>query len=112
MGKKGKAKGRVGPGRGRSRPYPYEFRLQLVRLYLEEHYSIAVLKEQFGVSSQAIRRWVKVYRQHGEKGLVPKLPPGPKPRISEAVKKRIVGVKESHPEYGPRRISDVLKRRV
>ena len=39
-----------------------------------------------------------------------KLPPGAWPKLTEAVKKRIVGVKRAHPEYGPRRIAAALKR--
>ena len=110
MGKKAKARGRVGAARCRTRPYPYEFRLQIVRLYLEERYNTTVLREQFGVSSHSVHRWAKAYRRQGAEGLVSKLPPGAKPKLTEAVKNRIVGVKRSHPEYGPRRIAAVLKR--
>ena len=110
MGKKEKARGRIGKARCRTRPYPYEFRLQIVRLYLEERYNTSVLREQFGVSNHSIHRWAKAYRQQGAEGLVPKLPPGARPKLTEAVKKRIEGVKRSHPEYGPRRIAAVLKR--
>ena len=41
---------------------------------------------------------------------MPILPPGARPKLTEAVKKRIVVVKRSHPEYGPRRIAAVPKR--
>ena len=110
MGKKTKTKKGVGKESRRTRAYPYEFRLQIVRLYLEEGCSTSVLREQFGVSSHSVQRWAKAYRRQGAEALVPKLPPGAKPQITEAVKNRIVGVKESHPEYGPRRIAAVLKR--
>ena len=110
MGKKTKTKKGVGKESRRTRAYPYEFRLQIVRLYLEESYSTSVLREQFGVSSHSVQRWAKAYRRQGAEALVPKLPPGAKPKITEAVRNRIVGVKESHPEYGPRRIAAVLKR--
>lgn len=33
-----------------------------------------------------------------------------KPKLSGSVKHQIVGIKKKHPEYGPRRIADVLKR--
>jgi transposase len=80
-----------------------------VRLYLEEGYNTSVLREQFGVSNHSVQRWVKANRQQGAEGLVPKLPPGARPKLTEAVKKRNLGVKRSHPEYGPRRIAAVLK---
>jgi putative transposase len=57
-----------------------------------------------------VQRWVKVYRQQGTEGLVARLGAGAKPRMTEAVKSRIIGMKKKHPEYGPRRIADVLKR--
>ena len=110
MRKKAKGRGRSGKASRRTRAYPYEFRLQIVRLYLEEGYNTSVLREQFGVSNHSVHRWAKAYRQQGAEGLVPKLPPGARPKLTEAVKKRIVGVKRSHPEYGPRRIAAVLKR--
>ncbi|MEJ2475784.1 MAG: IS481 family transposase, partial [Desulfobacterales bacterium] len=110
MRKKAKGRGRSGKASRRTRAYPYEFRLQVVRLYLEEGYNTSVLREQFGVSNHSVQRWAKAYRQQGAEGLVPKLPPGARPKLTEAVKKRIVGVKRSHPEYGPRRIAAVLKR--
>ena len=110
MGKKDKAKSRVGKAKPRTRPYPYEFRIKMVRLYLEEGYSTSVLREQFGVSCHSVQRWVKAYHQQGTEGLVAKLRTGAKPRMTEVVKSRIVGMKKKHPEYGPRRIADVLKR--
>jgi hypothetical protein len=61
-------------GRGKERvpgtwAYPAEFRLKVVRLFLEEGYSAVLLAEQFGISSSAIQRWVRLYRQRGIEGL-------------------------------------------
>jgi transposase InsO family protein len=110
MGKKTKTKTGVGKARRRTRGYPHEFRLQIVRLYLEEGYNTSVLREQFGVSNHSVHRWAKAYRRQGAEGLVAKLPPGAKPKLTEAVKNQIVGLKKSHPEYGPWRIAAVLRR--
>jgi len=110
MVKKSKAKGRGGKAKPRTRPYPYEFRLKMVRLFLEEGYSTSILRESFGVSHHSVHRWAKAYREQGPEGLLAKQHPGTKPKISSAVKKRIVKVKKKHPEYGARRIADVLKR--
>jgi transposase InsO family protein len=82
----------------------------MVRLYLEEGYSTTVLREQFGVSGHSVQRWVKAYREQGTQGLIAKPTTGSKPKLSKTVKRRIVGMKKKHPEYGPRRIADVLKR--
>ena len=105
-----KGKRGVGKGKPRTRPYPYEFRLKMVRLYLEEGYSTTVLREEFGVSSHSLHRWAKAYREHGTEGLVTKLRTGTKPKMTREVKGRILVMKKKHPEYGPRRIADVLKR--
>jgi hypothetical protein len=42
--------------------------------------------------------------------LVAKPRSGVKPKLNESVKQQIVGMKKKDPEYGPRRITDVLKR--
>ena len=110
MVKRSNAKGRGGKVKPRTRPYPYEFRLKMVRLFLEEGYSTSILRESFGVSHHSVHRWARAYREQGPEGLLAKQHPGAKPKISSAVKKRIVKVKKSHPEYGARRIADVLKR--
>lgn len=110
MGKRIRSKGRVGKIERRSRPYPYEFRIKMVRLYLEEGYSTTVLREQFGVSSHSVHRWAKAYRTEGTEGVVSKLRTGTRPKMTEEVKGRILGMKKKHPEYGPRRIAEVLKR--
>jgi transposase InsO family protein len=105
-----KGKRGVGKGKPKTRPYPYEFRIKMVRLYLEERYSTTVLREEFGVSSHSVHRWAKAYREHGTEGLVTKLGTGSKPKMTKEVKGRILVMKKKHPEYGPRRIADVLKR--
>jgi len=110
MKQKVKRKSRAGKLKRRTQPYPYKFREKMVRLYLEEGYSTTVLREQFGVSSHSVIRWVKAYRERGSQGLVAKPRSGAKPKLNESVKQQIVGMKKKHPEYGPRRITDVLKR--
>lgn len=82
----------------------------MVRLYLEEGYSTSVLQEHFGVSGHSVVRWVKAYREQGTEGLIAKPRTGLKSKLNKTVKDRIVKMKKKHPEYGPRRIADVLKR--
>jgi transposase InsO family protein len=96
----------------KSRPlaFPVEFRLRIVKLYLEEGYSPKILVEQFGISTHSIQRWVRAYRLHGATGLEPKRPVSRKSRVAEEIRQQAVAVKAEHPEYGPRRISDFLKR--
>ena len=50
--------------------YPVEFRLQIVKLFLEEGYSAGLIREEFGISHQSIRRWAAAYRQRGLSALL------------------------------------------
>jgi transposase InsO family protein len=84
--------------------------MRIVKLYLEEGYTAKLLVEQFGISTHSIQRWVKAFRLHGAAGLEAKRPVSRKSPVAEEVRQRAVAVKAAHPEYGPRRISDVLKR--
>ena len=52
--------------------YPVEFRLRVVKLFLEEGYSAALISGDFGISQHSIRRWVEAYRNGGVLGLKPK----------------------------------------
>ena len=109
--KKKKKKRSTGAKRGsRTWAYPVEFRLRVVQLSLEEEYSTSHLSEQFGISRSAIRRWVRLYRQHGAEGLQIKRRSGGDTKVALQVRQRMVAMKKAHPEYGPRRIADVLKR--
>lgn len=90
--------------------YPAEFRLKVVRLFLEEEYSASLLTEQFGISTHSVNRWVDAYRRGGVQGLEPKPRPGGNTSVTTEVREQMVAVKKAHPEYGPRRIADVLKR--
>jgi len=96
--------------KSRTLAFPVEFRLRIVKLYLEEGYSPKLLVEQFGISTHSIQRWVKAFRLHGAAGLEPKGPVSRRRRVPDEVRQQAVAVKREHPEYGPRRITDVLKR--
>jgi transposase InsO family protein len=96
--------------KSRTLAFPVEFRLRVVKLYLEEGYSPRLLVEQFGISTHSIQRWVKAFRLRGAEGLEPKGCVSRKSRVAEEVRQQAVAVKQEHPEYGPRRITDVLKR--
>jgi transposase InsO family protein len=109
---KKKKKKRTAGGKKGSRvwAYPAEFRLKVVRLFMEEGYSASLLSEQFGISKHSISRWASAYRRGGVQGLEPKPRPGGNTRVAPEVRERMVAVKTANPEYGPRRIADVLKR--
>lgn len=110
MKKKKKKRSTRGEKGSRTWAYPVEFRLRIVRLFLEEEYSASLLSEQFGISRSAIRRWIRLYRQRGVEGLEIKRRVGGNTKVTPEVRQKMVAVKKAHPEYGPRRIADVLKR--
>jgi len=80
-GKKRKSRAKRGT---RTRAYPVEVRHRIVKLYLEEGYSVPLLSDQFRISRTAIRRWVRAYRQHGIEGLEIKPRAGGKTRVKRS----------------------------
>jgi transposase-like protein len=100
-------------GRGAARsvpPFPYEFRLKVARLYLEDGYPAKLIASQFGISDYSVYTWAKRYREQGEQGLVDKSKAATGSKLPEAVSQSIVDLKKANPDYGARRISDILKR--
>jgi transposase InsO family protein len=92
-------------------PYDFEFKLKVVRLYLEEKYKATLLEQELGVSSHTIYKWARVYKQEGGDGLKPKIRKNMRARrMPASVAEKVIELKKAHPEHGPRRISDVLKR--
>jgi transposase InsO family protein len=64
-----------------------------------------------GISKHTLYGWRKRFEQHGPAGLVDQ-PRGGKPgsRLPELTRRTILMLKESHPEWGCERISDMLAR--
>ncbi len=92
--------------------YPVELRLKVVKLFLEEGYSAAMLAEEFGCHKSSVASWIRTYRKHGEGGLY-----APSARHEKVVKplnsnlkSQIIELKKDDPQRGVRRISDILKR--
>ena len=94
---------------GRSNRYGVDFKLQVVRKHLEESLPVSVIRQECGISSGTVRRWVRAYRREGEAGLAVnhggKGHPLPSP-----VKEKIVELKRANPLFGITRISQFLKR--
>ena len=92
------------------KPYPFDLRLRAVKLYLEEGYTKKLIEEELGIGNSTIGKWAKKYKQLGEEGLRPKLRPRSSSEVSAQIKSTAIKIKQDHPEYGQRRISDLLKR--
>lgn len=92
------------------RPYPYELRIKAVKLHLEEGYSKQLLHEELGIGKSTLSKWVKDFQNSGDDGLKPKTRPRSNDAVTMQVKTAAVKIKQAHPDFGQRRIRDLLKR--
>ena len=93
----------------RARRYPADFKLQVVKKYLEESIPASVIRQECGLGTGTVNRWVRAYRHHGEAGLATGHT-GKGKRLPDAVKQKIVEIKEANPLFGIKRISQLLRR--
>ncbi len=93
----------------RSNRYGPDFKLQIVKKYVEESVPVPVIRQECGVSSNSVRRWVRAYRREGEAGLSMRYT-GKGRSLPTPVKEKIVEIKEGNPLFGIKRISQLLKR--
>ena len=101
-------------GRTGKKHSPDERRM-LVEAYLELQLPQSVFAKSYGISTSALGRWVRLYREKGPKGLESRTPgpvPGSRTKASlpESLKDAIVRTKRRFPDFGLRRIRDYLRR--
>jgi transposase InsO family protein len=92
--------------------YDPTYKLRIVKLRLEEGMPISVLMKETGICQSAICRWVRQYRQLGEKGLAGGGGGSRRKgkRLPEPVREKIREIKQDNPGFGATRISHILKR--
>jgi len=90
--------------------YPFDLRLKAVKLHLEEGFDLNLVAEEVQISPETLRRWVEKYQQCGEKGLRTPYAAKNRQKTSPAVKAKITDIKKANPEYGKKRISQILRR--
>jgi transposase InsO family protein len=100
---------RGGPPRKNLTP-TFEQRLRAVKLHLEEGFTQELIGQELGVSTAAVYKWCKRYREQGEEGLKNHGSAESKAKLSEAVRKKILELKKEEPARGIKRISQLLKR--
>src|SRR5687768_10910501 len=94
------------------RAYPVTLRLKVVE-QVERGTSVAEAARVFGPMEHTIRAWLAAYRKGGVEALVPKPVEAPKRKAkagTEVKRDAVLEMKESHPEYGTRRVRDALSR--
>ena len=87
-----------------------EEKLGVVRLHLQEGYTLALVSQETGVPESTLASWVRRYRKEGEAGLQPAAPPRRGSRLGAAVHEKIVELKRANPWHGVKRISQLLRR--
>jgi transposase InsO family protein len=91
--------------------YSFDFRLRAVKLYLEESYPATLIHQETGLSTGVLYRWAKIYKTEGENGLRQiGARPGGSSKTHQAVKDKIVEIKQKTPGAGKKRISQMLRR--
>jgi len=93
-----------------ARRYPLEAKLKAVRLRLEEGFRLEDVCAEMGMAQSCLSRWARLYRQFGEAGLEAGAAGPHATKLPEAITKKIVELKEQHPSFGIKRISQLLRR--
>jgi putative transposase len=90
-----------------------EQRQRFIEDYLLNYYSVTELAERFSISRKTAHKWINRYLGHGPAGLEeqsrrPKSCPW---QTDPGVAAEIVVLREKHPNWGPKKLLDVLGRR-
>jgi transposase InsO family protein len=98
----------TGPGRS----YPVELRLRVIQEVMERGASRLAVSRLFGISISTINTWVDLYEAGGLDALIPRQsgPTAEKSTHAPAKRDAVVEMREANPDYGTRRIRDMLAR--
>src|SRR5512133_1658826 len=106
----GKSTGR-GSFQPNPRALPVSLRLKVVQEVLERGAPAQDVSRVFGVAVSTIKTWCRLFEEGGPEALVPKpIVPPVRERKADPTRDAVAALKEEHPEFGTRRISDVLRR--
>jgi len=95
----------------KGRRYSPETKLQAVRLRLEEGFRLGDVCAEMGMAQSCLSRWVHLYKEFGAAGLQAADQPQTRPsKLPQPITKKIVELKEQHPAFGIKRISQLLRR--
>jgi transposase InsO family protein len=90
-----------------------EQRQRFIEDFLLNCYSVTELAERFSISRKTAHKWINRYEEGGQAGLEeqsrrPHNSPG---QTDPAIVAELVGLRERHPSWGPKKLLDVLGRR-
>jgi transposase InsO family protein len=97
-------------GAKKVRRFTADEKLKAVRLRLEEGFSLADVCAEVGVAQSGLSRWIRQYRALGEAGLKSGTPGPRQARLPAPITDKIIELKQAHPTFGIKRISQILRR--
>lgn len=99
---------------GRGRSYPFELRVQVVKATREGNAGRDAVARAFRIGSSTVANWLRLYDDGGYDALRPS-PRPPPPRRADTIARTtrrdaVIATRTANPEWGTRRIRDVLER--
>ncbi len=81
--------------------YDQAKRMEVIRLYTNEGYTMSKISEELDISYNSVRNWIKRYKEKGEAGLIPNYSSDGRPTIySKKIIEKAIIYKKTHPEWG------------
>lgn len=92
---------------------PMEQRLEFIREYESELFTMTELAAHYGISRKTAYKWLERYRAEGESGLADqsRRPQQSPNAMGAAVTETLLAVRRRHPRWGPRKLLAVAHRR-
>jgi len=81
-----------------------------VKLHLEEGFTQEAVTQEMGISLAALGKWLARYKAEGEQGLQDRHHGPSAKKLPEAVREKILELKQEEPTRGVKRISQLLRR--
>src|ERR1051325_4871804 len=110
MGRKRRVRQQLHPGSKR-KTHPLELKLQALQ-ELNAGTPAGEICRAFGLAYTTLALWRKAYAEGGYEALFPRRPGRTKhtEKVDDPRREAVLALKRAHPEYGTRRIRDVLRR--
>jgi len=91
-----------------------KIREEFVQLALSGRYPVTALCNAYGISEKTGHKWLARFKDEGRPGLSDRshVPHEAPHKISDAVHREIISLREKHPTWGPRKLLVVLQRRL
>jgi transposase InsO family protein len=88
----------------------FDERLRAVKLHLEEGFTQEMVALEMGISLACLQQWLSRYRLQGEEGLKDRDRKASAKKLPQAVREKILELKQEEPTRGVKRISQLLRR--